>query len=129
MSPEGDYVITASELSERLPHIFTPAAPVSDVRLLCGRWQVRSDISDAIARRGAHIVLYGERGVGKSSIAKIELQFAPDKTFYYSVSADDTFETIATAMLQAYNVGWTPQSRSHDNTRRSQGSIEIHGVA
>lgn len=115
------------QIAELLPGVFTPAAPVSDVRLLRGREQVRDDIEQAIARRGATIALYGERGVGKSSIARIVAQFAPQAPYYYSASAEDTFETICSAVLQFYDVGWTPDSRDIQSSHGRQGTLAFGG--
>lgn len=108
-----------------LPQVFTPAAPVSDVRLLKGREVVLEDIARAMARKGATIVLYGERGVGKSSIAKIVAQFAPGTPCYYSASAEDTFETICSTVLQYYDAGWTPDTREMQSSRSRQGNLQI----
>jgi Cdc6-like AAA superfamily ATPase len=51
--------------------IFTPSAPVAIAELFAGRQKQMSQIMDAIAERGRHAILYGERGVGKSSLAEI----------------------------------------------------------
>jgi energy-coupling factor transporter ATP-binding protein EcfA2 len=110
---------------DTLPKVFTPAAPVSDVRLLRGREQTREDIERAMVRKGATIVLYGERGVGKSSIAKIVAQFASGKPCYYSASAEDTFETICSAVLQFYDVGWTPDTRETQSSRGRQATLHL----
>ena len=78
-----------------------------------------------MARKGATIVLYGERGVGKSSIAKIVAQFASGEPYYYSASAQDTFETICSAVLQFYDVGWTPDTRDMQSSRGRQGTLQL----
>jgi Cdc6-like AAA superfamily ATPase len=55
----------------QLAQIFTPAAPVRDVDLFAGRnTQVMECISD-IFQPGLHIAIYGERGVGKTSLANV----------------------------------------------------------
>lgn len=117
------------EIAEKLPRIFTPSAPVSDVRLLRGRERVREDIEYAIARRGASIILYGERGVGKSSIAKIEAQFASGNSYYYSASAADSFESIMASALQYYNVGWSPDSIDRSRSLGFQTGIQFPGTS
>jgi Cdc6-like AAA superfamily ATPase len=48
---------------------FSPGAPIDDLNLLAGRLQQISDMIDAVIQRGHHAILYGERGVGKSSLA------------------------------------------------------------
>src|SRR4051812_1597639 len=50
---------------------FTPAAPVNNVSLFADRPDVVWSCIDAFYQRGLHIALYGERGVGKTSLANI----------------------------------------------------------
>jgi Cdc6-like AAA superfamily ATPase len=51
--------------------IFTPSAPVAIAELFAGRQKQMAQIIDAIGERGRHAIVYGERGVGKSSLAQI----------------------------------------------------------
>lgn len=50
---------------------FTPSSPVATRDLFCGRRQQLQRIINAIDEPGKHIVLYGERGVGKTSLANL----------------------------------------------------------
>jgi Cdc6-like AAA superfamily ATPase len=50
---------------------FTPGAPVNSLSLFSGRIEQVGDILGAFNTRGQHVALYGERGVGKTSIANI----------------------------------------------------------
>ena len=112
-------------IAEKLRDIFTPSAPVSDVRFLRGRQNLLDDVHAAIARKGASIVLYGERGVGKSSIAKIVMQFVVGDLFYYSASANDTFESIASSILHNYDASWAPESRELEKRKEAGGALKI----
>lgn len=51
--------------------IFTPSTPVTTAELFAGRSSQMLRALDAIAERGRHVLLYGERGVGKTSLAQI----------------------------------------------------------
>lgn len=51
--------------------VFTPGSPISSLDLFSGRIEQISDILNAYNTRGQHVALYGERGVGKTSIANI----------------------------------------------------------
>ncbi len=70
-----DRQFSASEhergLSLRLGAAFSPAAPVNETALFAGRQQQLHEISDAVNQRGMHAVLFGERGVGKTSLANV----------------------------------------------------------
>jgi Cdc6-like AAA superfamily ATPase len=50
-------------------HIFSPGAPIDEADLFAGRPAQISRIVDTVLQRGLHGILYGERGVGKSSLA------------------------------------------------------------
>ena len=115
-------------LADKISEVFTPSTPVQDHRFLRGRDRVLLDINDAIARVGSSIVVYGERGVGKSSIARVVSQFAPGQTFYYSASNRDTFETITAAILNGFDVAWTPESRETSTTTALQGTLDLPGL-
>ncbi|MGL1544364.1 sigma 54-interacting transcriptional regulator, partial [Vibrio parahaemolyticus] len=45
--------------------------------LFAGRQQQAQKILEAIGERGRHVIMYGERGVGKSSMAQIIHYFLP----------------------------------------------------
>ena len=50
---------------------FTPAAPVDNFSLFAGRFDQISSCMDAFSQKGLHIAVYGERGVGKTSLANV----------------------------------------------------------
>lgn len=50
---------------------FTPGAPVDDFELFAGRIPQAQDVINAVAQKGQHVGLYGERGVGKTSLANV----------------------------------------------------------
>jgi Cdc6-like AAA superfamily ATPase len=51
--------------------IFTPATPVSESALFAGRMNELRQVIDAINQQGRHAVIFGERGVGKTSLASV----------------------------------------------------------
>ena len=53
--------------------VFTPHSPVQIQELLFGRTSVVKQIINQINTPGAFPILFGERGVGKTSIASIVL--------------------------------------------------------
>jgi Cdc6-like AAA superfamily ATPase len=50
---------------------FSPAAPIDEERLFAGRAAQVAQVVDVINQRGQHAVIFGERGVGKTSLANI----------------------------------------------------------
>lgn len=52
-------------------NVFSPATPINAKDLFAGRLKQVGAIIDAISQRGQHVILYGERGVGKTSLANV----------------------------------------------------------
>ena len=67
MAHERDFEKIALSLSE----VFTPATAINSADLFCGRTTQIRAIVDAINQVGQHAILYGERGVGKTSLGRI----------------------------------------------------------
>ena len=55
----------------KLGNVFTPATPIHDTDLFAGRSGLMLRIADAVNQPGMHCILFGERGVGKTSLANI----------------------------------------------------------
>lgn len=51
--------------------VFTPGSPVNEKDLFAGRLEQFDSVLTATSQRGYHAVLYGERGVGKTSLSNI----------------------------------------------------------
>ena len=80
---------------------FTPSTPVNRRAAFCGRIDQIMQITAAVTQPGRHAILYGERGVGKTSLANILSELlVPTETDFrdYAVrvncTVDDTFDTI-----------------------------------
>lgn len=79
--------------------LFTPSTPIKLGELFAGRLKQVRQMQDAVAEPGRHIVLYGERGVGKTSIAQVLRVLLPaslQKIVYSrkACSPDDDFDSI-----------------------------------
>src|SRR5580692_6900753 len=55
-------------LIRRIYEAFTPTAPIKSRDLFAGRKLQIQKVLGAIFQRGEHAILYGERGVGKTSL-------------------------------------------------------------
>lgn len=84
----------------RVARTFTPGAPIDSLALFAGRDIQVQDVIAAITQRGYHVGLYGERGVGKTSLASVlaEIFAQPDFPRFQSVLAtcntESNFESI-----------------------------------
>lgn len=59
-------------------HVFTPGSPVNERDLFAGRSEQISSLMEVISQRGFHGVIYGDRGVGKTSITNVLPQLLQD---------------------------------------------------
>lgn len=80
-------------------HIFTPSTPIRLADLFAGRRRQIGQLLDAVAEPGRHAILYGERGVGKTSLSQILQHVVPSarQTVVYARKAcapGDTYESI-----------------------------------
>jgi len=56
-------------LRQEIIESFTPGTPINETELFAGRRDRIQRLQDTVLEPGRHAVIYGERGVGKSSIA------------------------------------------------------------
>lgn len=54
-----------------LAQVFSPSAPIDQQSLFSGRMAQSMDVVNAINQKGQHAILFGERGVGKTSLARV----------------------------------------------------------
>ena len=59
------------ELLAKAAKTFSPGAPIDKGELFAGRKDQVMDVINAIMQRGQHVILFGERGVGKTSLANV----------------------------------------------------------
>jgi ATP-dependent Clp protease ATP-binding subunit ClpA len=58
-------------LFQEITDAFSPGAPIQERELFAGRANELQALMDAVMQRGRHAVLFGERGVGKTSMVNI----------------------------------------------------------
>jgi Cdc6-like AAA superfamily ATPase len=80
---------------------YIPTQPINQKALFAGRHNEVGVILDAIGEPGRHVILYGERGVGKTSFANVLQEFLEEKipkglfiVIKVTANSDDTFSTI-----------------------------------
>src|ERR1700719_4583607 len=62
-------------LIARINLSFTPGSPIDSKDLFAGRKRQREKLISTIFQKGEHAILYGERGVGKTSLANTLFDF------------------------------------------------------
>jgi Holliday junction resolvasome RuvABC ATP-dependent DNA helicase subunit len=63
------------KLRYRIGTVFTPSAPINGKALFAGRTTQVGQVINATSQRGQHVVIFGERGVGKTSLANVLSDF------------------------------------------------------
>jgi Cdc6-like AAA superfamily ATPase len=95
MRTEEDWQSLRHEVLEK----FTPSAPVTTRDLFAGRAIQLLQCMDVIAERGRHGIIYGEPGVGKTSISQVIRLLVPVRTssvryIRKAAFSSDTFSSI-----------------------------------
>jgi hypothetical protein len=113
-----DLIGEAAIVQSRAREVFTPHQPIQPGYMLAGRVTEIGRIVQVLNTPGQHALLYGDRGVGKSSLANVATYAAHQATTlpYYVKRCDhtDTFESIfrdplADAGVDVQRVEYTAQ--------------------
>ena len=109
----------------RLRSAYTPAQPVADRRMFAGRTRALTTLIRAIEDQRLHTVIYGERGLGKTSMLHVLAQTAREARYlvlYVTCGAgsnfDEMFRTIADGIPLLFHSGYgptTPQAEAGEN--------------
>jgi Cdc6-like AAA superfamily ATPase len=78
-----------------LGQVFSPISPIQERDFFFGRINQLEKIADAINEHGQHAILYGERGVGKTSLANI-MSKSYTNLYPVKITCDrqDTFKSL-----------------------------------
>ena len=107
----------AAKTHALLRDAFTPTRPKHDAALFSGRFREMQRIIAAIEEERAHVVVYGERGSGKTSLCNILAGKATEAGYFilqYACSSGVTFEEIfrnflrrvpATFLSEGFGIG------------------------
>lgn len=86
-----------------LRDVFTPAQPVTERSKFAGRLAVMARLIEILEEQRSHVVIYGERGIGKTSLVHILADIARESRYlvvYASCGAFSSFQDIFRAVLR-----------------------------
>jgi type II secretory pathway predicted ATPase ExeA len=81
----------------KLRSILTPSQPVANIKAFAGRRRLLTQVIEAIEDQRLHLVLYGSRGMGKTSLLRVLTQRARDARYlvvYSSCGLGTTFSDM-----------------------------------
>jgi Cdc6-like AAA superfamily ATPase len=101
----------------RVRNAFTPAHPVLDPQMFSGREGILQSMIRATEDRRLHLIIYGERGVGKTSLLHMLARAAREARYivvYISCGATsnftETFSTVAAEIPLMFHAEVSPTS-------------------
>lgn len=95
------------ELRHALAQSFRPAAPINSRDLFAGRTMQVNELFSMVAQPGQHGVIYGERGVGKTSLATVAADLigsVPSMTARVNCDTADDFGSVWRKALERIRV-------------------------
>lgn len=113
-------------VKSRIREIFTPHQPIQSVNLFFGREKEVSRVIEVLNTPGQHSLLFGDRGVGKSSLANVSAnlileQLSGNRIIRKRCDNQDCFKTIVSDLL--IEIGHDP----YEEPNATQKSISIGG--
>ncbi|MGU2444463.1 ATP-binding protein [Burkholderia cenocepacia] len=110
-------------LLAKISESFSPSAPIDQTALFAGRIAQIAEVATAVGQRGQHVILFGERGVGKTSLATVISQMYRhgganlqssgsincDETTTFSSLWQKALREIPINLGQAQSIGFTAQ--------------------
>lgn len=106
---------------DRVREAFSPSIPIQDTRLLAGRSKALSSLIRSIQDMKLHVVIYGERGIGKTSLLHVLKGLAKEARYhvaYHSCSDgelfSDVFRAVATEVPLLYHDRFGPSAEESE---------------
>ena len=120
-----------AQFLERVEQVFSPYSPISLPEFFFGRKREIEEVQAELRAPGRHLAIFGDRGVGKTSLATLVPFFAKSISQEHvrsiRCSSDTTYDDIAIAVLRAFGVTHTHNRRTITN--KTEGGIRLGQMA
>jgi len=128
--------VPARPARERLAEAFTPHRPINLPHFFSGRLSLIDQAVDAINTSGQHVVMFGDRGTGKTSLARILAIYAQEpeitngrRAIHVACSSDDDFPSIWRKVFQEVQVSQRQIGFTQDVAAGVVGRLELPDAA
>ena len=115
------------QFAETVNDVVSPSTPIRSSSHLKGRETQYAGVKQAIYATGRHVIIFGERGVGKTSLAKtcgIETASTPACFRQIGCSSESTLDEIAKQIVSTF----APEKLAEGEKRTSFGITSLVGV-
>ncbi len=121
--------MASEDLLAAMHKVFTPGFPITQKDLFRGRIEQLAHILQTIPSPGRHPIIFGQRGVGKTSIATIFVErFPPGGREFQTVKitcvGEDTFKSIWNRILQRATISFKENAFGFSR-EESEGKISL----
>jgi hypothetical protein len=120
--------LSEADFGEKIQHFLRPSKPVVEPNMLRGREQQLALIRQALYAEGRSVFIYGERGVGKSSLARIaasQYREGSSEFPYVLCEPNSSLESVLVALARQVGLdGSEEQKRTHRFTARLWKFVE-----
>lgn len=108
--------------------IFCPSAPMSDPKRFVGREEECLELSRAILAPGRHVVIYGDRGVGKTSAARLVTDSLRKKDKFriieYRCGERDNYTSISYKLLNKLGLIHSKKTKSESYEQTLSANVK-----
>lgn len=107
--------------------VFTPHQPINSVDLFFGRKDEVHSLIEQMNTPGQHSLLYGDRGVGKTSLANVAAivlkELAEGRLYQKRCDSSDTFSSVVAAPLK--DAGFDVKVSGVQRTKSAGGDLSL----
>lgn len=125
-----------SNIRVRLSGAFAPSHPITDPKMFAGRTEVLARLIAALEDQRLHSVVFGERGIGKTSLIHVLAQAARDARYhviYLSCGPDSSFgetiRSIAEDLPLLYHADYGPTAKESETGSSFADLLPVDGIS
>lgn len=117
-------------IDSKVREIFTPHKPINTLGHFFGRQEEVRRLVSQMNTPGQHSLLFGDRGIGKSSLATITSEvllgrMTQGKVFTKRCGRSDTFETIVAPLLKHFGVLDVPDEVAIQSSTSREATLRL----